>query len=104
MPRAPHSFRVKPTRLGFQRAYPRVPTIVSAGVVLALLVALIVAGAFLSTELIDPATFEEGADAETLVTSGTVVALSLGLGLVLTYLVRRFVGAGQQRKDPPLPV
>jgi hypothetical protein len=104
MPRAPHSFRVKPLRQGFQTAYPRVPTIISAGIVLALLVALIVAGAFLSAELIDPATFEEGADAETLVTSGTVVALSIGLGLLLTYLLRRFLGAGHQRKDPPLAV
>jgi hypothetical protein len=102
MLRAPHSFRVKPPRQGFQKAYPRVPTIISAGVVLALLVALVVAGVFLSTELIDPSTFEEGADAETLVTSGMVVALSIGLGLLLTYLLRRFVGAGQQRKDPPL--
>jgi hypothetical protein len=104
MPRAPHSFRVKPLRQGFQTAYPRVPTIISAGIVLALLVALIVAGAFLSAELIDPATSEEGADAETLVTSGTVVALSIGLGLLLTYLLRRFLGAGHQRKDPPLAV
>jgi hypothetical protein len=102
MPRAPHSFRVKSPRQGFQRAYPRVPTIISAGVVLALLAALVVAGIFLSAELVDPATFEEGADAETLVTSGAVIVMSIGLGLLLTYLLRRFMGSGHQRKDPPV--
>lgn len=102
MPRAPHSFRVKPQRLGFQKAHPRVPTIISAGVVLALLAALIVAGVFLSAELVDPSTFEDGADAETLVTSGAVIVMSIGLGLLLTYLLRRFIGSGHQRKEPPV--
>lgn len=102
MMRAPHVFRVKPSRQGFQRAYPRVPTIISAGVVLALLAALIVAGLFLSAELVDPATFEDGADTETIVTSGTVVLLTIGCGLLLTYLLRRFLGGGPARKDPPL--
>lgn len=99
MPRGPHSFRVKVPPQGFDRARPRVPTILSAGVVVALLAALIVAGLFLSTELIDPATFEDGADTETLVTSGAVLGLTIGLGVLLTYLLRRFFGAGQQRKD-----
>lgn len=107
MPRGPHSFRVKPLlqkdpRQGFPKAHPRVPTIISAGVVAALLMALIVAGLFLSSELIDPATFEEGADTETLVTSGAVVALTIGLGFLLTWILRRYLGAGQTRKDPPV--
>lgn len=102
MPRGSHSFRVKVPNSGFERARPRVPTIVSAGVVLALLAALIIAGLFLSTELIDPSTLEEGADTETLVASGAVLGLTIGFGILLTYMLRRFFGASQPRKDSGL--
>lgn len=104
MPHASHAFRVKAPRQGFPKAYPRVPTIISAGVVMALLVALLVAGFFLSSELIDPSTFEDGADMETLVMSGAVVALTIGCGVLLTFMLRRFFAVSGPRKEPPVAV
>ena len=104
MPRASHSFRVRPTRRGFPKAHPRVPTIISAGVVVALIVALVVAGLFLSSELIDPVTIEEGADPETLFLSGTVIMLTIGFGVLLTFMLRRYLSAGHGPKEPPLAV
>ncbi|KAF0129953.1 MAG: hypothetical protein FD152_2167 [Xanthobacteraceae bacterium] len=95
-----HSFRVGTGRAGFGRGYPRVPTIISVGVVTALILALVVAGLSLTGELIDPATIEEGADAETLVLSGTVLVAITGLvGLLIAMLRRLFTGT-DARKDP----
>jgi hypothetical protein len=103
MLRGVHSFRVRPARGGFSKAaYPRVPTIVSAGVVAALLAALIIAGLMLSSELIDPMTVEEGTDAETLLLSGTVIILTIGCGLWLAFILRRYLSAGHDHKDPPV--
>lgn len=96
MQRASHQFRARPTRRGFPLAHPRVSTIVSAGVVLALLLALLVAGLSLTAELADPAIREEGADPETLVLSGTVVALILVFAGILIAMVRRFIGSGRR--------
>lgn len=97
-----HSFRIGAGRAGFGRGYPRVPTIISAGVVAALLLALIVAGLSLTTELIDPASIEDGADPETLALSGTVLVAIVGLlGLLIAMLRRLFTGSGS-RKDPPV--
>jgi len=56
---------------------------VARGIVAALLIALLVAGISLTTELIGPAGLEDGAEAETLVLSGTVVVLTLGLAALL---------------------
>lgn len=97
-----HSFRIGAGRASFGRGYPRVPTIISAGVVAALLLALIVAGLSLTTELIDPASIEDGADPETLALSGTVLVAIVGLlGLLIAMLRRLFTGSGS-RKDPPV--
>lgn len=102
MQRATYQFRARPTRRGFPLAHPRVSTIVSAGVVVALLLALLVAGLSLTVELADPAIREEGADPETLVLSGTVIALILGFAAVLVAMLRRFFGSGR-RGGPALP-
>lgn len=103
MQRATIQFRARPTRRGFPLAYPRVSTIVSAGVVFALLLALLVAGLSLTAELADPAVLEEGADPETLVLSGAVVVLIVLFAAVLVAMVRRFTGAGR-RGGPAFPV
>jgi heme/copper-type cytochrome/quinol oxidase subunit 2 len=99
---SPQSFRIGAPKAGFGRGYPRVPTIVSAGIVAALLIALLVAGISLTTELIGPAGLEDGAEAETLVLSGTVVVLTLGLAALLVAMLRRYVSVSQDRKDPPI--
>lgn len=101
MPRAPRAM-VRPSRRGFPKAYPRVPTIVFAGVVVSLLLALIVAGAFLSTELIDVSTMEVGDEPETWILSGTVVALVVVFGAVLTFVLRRFLAGEPSPKEPPV--
>ncbi|WP_296570407.1 hypothetical protein [Phreatobacter sp.] len=98
---SPQSFRIGAPRAGFGRGYPRVPTIVSAGIVAALILALVVAGISLSTELVGPAGLEDGADAETLVLSGTVALLTLGLVGLLVAILRRYVSVSQDRQDPP---
>ncbi|MGL4287224.1 MAG: hypothetical protein ACRCVA_12830 [Phreatobacter sp.] len=102
MPRASHPLLRRPGRRGFPQAHPRVPTIISAGVVIALLVALAVAAFFLSSELVDPSTFEDGADPETLVMSGTVLIAILGFSGLLVHMLRK--GANSQDKDPIVPV
>ncbi len=102
MLRSPQSFRIGAPRAGFGRGYPRVPTIVSAGIVVALIIALLVAGISLTTELFDAAGLEEGSEAETLVLSGTVIILTLGLAGLLVAMLRRYVSVGQDRKDPPV--
>ncbi|WP_168201507.1 hypothetical protein, partial [Phreatobacter aquaticus] len=84
------------------QAYPRVPTIVFAGVVMALLLALIVAGAFLSTELFDVSTLEVGDEPETWILSGTVATLVVVFGALLTFVLRRFIAADPSRKEPPV--
>jgi hypothetical protein len=101
MPRAPNAM-ARPSRRGFPKAYPRVPTIVFAGVVAALLIALIVAGAFLSTELLDTGALEAAEERETWVLSGLVVTLVIGLGILLTFILRRSLVEGSSRKDPPV--
>lgn len=99
---SPHSFRIGAGRAGFGRGHPRVPAIISVGVVAALILALIVAGVSLTGDLIDPAAIEEGADAETLALSGTVVVAIVGLlGLLVAMLRRSFTGS-EERKDPPV--
>lgn len=98
---SPQSFRIGSARPGFGRARPRVPMLVSVGVIVALMMALLVAGVSLTTELLDPATFEEGADRETLAMSATVLILTIGLALILGAALRRYAGA-DRRKDPPL--
>lgn len=95
-------FPVRLDAKGFPQPYPRVPTIISAGVVLALLVALAVAAFFLSAELIDPSTLEEGVDTETILMSGTVVALLIVFSAMLVHLMRRFVGPKSRDKVPPV--
>jgi flagellar biogenesis protein FliO len=75
---------------------------VFVGVVVALLLALIVAGAFLSTELIDVSSLEPGEERETWVLSGTVLSLVIVFGALLTYVLRRFMAAETPRKDPPV--
>ncbi|AVO44825.1 hypothetical protein [Phreatobacter cathodiphilus] len=102
MLRSPQSFRIGAPRAGFGRGYPRVPTIVSAGIVAALLIALLVAGVSLTTELIDTAAFEDGAEAETLVLSGAVAVLTIGLAGLLLTMLRRYISVSQDRKDPPV--
>jgi hypothetical protein len=102
MLRSPQSFRIGAPRAGFGRGYPRVPTIVSAGIVAALLIALLVAGVSLTTELIDTAAFEDGAEAETLVLSGAVAILTIGLAGLLLTMLRRYISVSQDRKDPPV--
>lgn len=97
---SPQSFRIGAPRAGFGRGYPRVPTIVSAGIVAALIIALLVAGISLTTELFSPAVLEEGVEAETLILSGTVAVLTLGLAGLLVAMVRRYVST--DRKDPPI--
>lgn len=89
-------FRTRPTRRGFPLAHPRVSTIVSAGVVVALLLALLVAGLSLTAELADPAILEEGADSETLVMSGAVAGLIVLFAVILLTMVRRFTGSGRR--------
>lgn len=96
MQRTTHPFRARPSRRGFPLAHPRVSTIVSAGVVIALLLALLVAGLSLTVELADPAIREEGADPETLVLSGAVIALILVFAGVLFGMVRRYIGSGRR--------
>ncbi|MCZ0735144.1 hypothetical protein [Phreatobacter sp. AB_2022a] len=103
MPRTAHVLLRRPGRRGFPQARPRVPTIVSALVVIALLVALAVAAFFLSTELVDPETFEDGADPETLVMSGTVLIALLGFSGLLVHVLRRGTGGGNRGKDPSVP-
>lgn len=98
MPHSPSSSRIGTARAravtaGFGRGHPRVPTIISAGIVVALIAALVVAGASLTSELVQPAAFEEGADPETLALSGTVLLLILGLAGLLVGLLRRFLAA-----------
>ncbi|WP_439574533.1 hypothetical protein [Phreatobacter sp.] len=102
MQRASHQFRSRPSRRGFPLAYPRVSTIVSAGVVVALLLALLVAGLSLTAELADPAIREEGADPETLVLSGTVIGLIVVFAAILFAMLRRFAGSGR-RGGPAYP-
>lgn len=102
MQRATHPFRARPSRRGFPLAYPRVSTIVSAGVVAALLLALLVAGLSLTVELADPVVREEGADPETLVLSGAVIGLILVFAAVLFTMVRRFIASGR-RGGPAYP-
>ena len=102
MLRSPQSFRIGAPRAGFGRGYPRVPTIVSAGIVAALLIALLVAGVSLTTELLDTAAFEDGAEAETLVLSGAVAILTIGLAGLLLTMLRRYISVSQERKDPPV--
>ncbi len=55
----------------------------------------------LTTELFDPATFEDGLESETLVMSATVLVLTVGLALLFGAAVRRYAGL-DRRKDPPL--
>jgi hypothetical protein len=104
MPRATHPLLRRPGRRGLPQAHPRVPTIISAGVVIALLVALAVAAVFLSTELVDPSTFEDGADPETLVMSGTVLIGIVGFSILLVHVLRKGASSRHQDKDPILPV
>lgn len=99
---SPHSFRIGAGRMGFGRGHPRVPAVISIGVIAALILALIVAGLSLTGELIDPSTFEEGADTETLVLSGMVVVAIIGLVGVLVAMLRRSFTGGEPRKDPPV--
>jgi hypothetical protein len=99
---SPQSFRIGAPRAGFGRGYPRVPTIVSAGIVAALILALVVAGISLTTELVGPSGLEDGTDAEVLVLSGTVALLTLGLVGLLVAILRRYVSVSQDRKDPPI--
>jgi hypothetical protein len=49
-----------------------------------------------------PAGLEDGAEAETLVLSGTVVVLTLGLAGLLVAMLRRYLSVSQDRKDPPV--
>jgi len=98
---SPQSFRIGSSRPGFTRARPRVPMLVSVGVIAALLIALVVAGFSLSTELFSPASFEDGIDHETLVLSATVVVLTIGFALLFAAALRRYAGL-DRRKDPPL--
>ena len=97
-----HSFRIGAGRAGFGRGHPRVPTIISVGVVTALILALIVAGLSLTGELIDPATIEDGADPETLALSGTVLVAIVGLVGLLIVMLRRLFSGSDARKDPPV--
>ncbi|MGU9981910.1 hypothetical protein ACJ4V0_17910 [Phreatobacter sp. HK31-P] len=99
-----HSFRIGAGRAGFGRGYPRVPTIISVGVVAALILALLIAGLSLTRELIDPATIEEGADPETLALSGTVLVAIIGLAGLLFAMLRRLFTSGEAPKDPPVAV
>ncbi len=96
---SPHSFRIGSGRPGVGRGYPRVPAIVSIGVVAALILALIVAGVSLTGDLIDPSTIEEGADPETLALSGTVLVAIVGLVGLLIAMVRRSFWSSNARKD-----
>jgi hypothetical protein len=98
---SPQSFRIGNARPGFSRARPRVPMLVSVGVIAALIVALVVAGVSLTSELFDPATFEDGVDSETLVMSATVLVLTIGLATLFGAALRRYAGA-DRRKEPPL--
>ena len=98
---SPQSFRIGGPRPGFTRGRPRVPMLVSVCVIAALFIALVVAGLSITTELFDPATFEDGVDQETLVLSVTVVALTIGLALLFGAALRLYAGL-DRRKDPPL--
>lgn len=103
MPRAAHPVLFRGSRrAGFVTAYPRIPTILSAGIVVALLIALGVAGFFLSSELVDASTYEEGADPETLVLSATVIFAMAGCGLLLAHFLRRTMSAERARKRQPV--